>query len=143
MTSYETIFNCFLRKIHDAELARQMEYNPDLVREDLIGYLHSAVAKTGYLEQTGITFDDDAEMIEEDLSDLEIELYALGVMVEWLTPLVNRRSNIAQMFTGSESKFYAQANHLSQIREMLQDCKIEILKIKREYGYEHNDYLGT
>lgn len=143
MTSYETIFNCFLRKIHDVELARQIEYNPDYAKQDMVGWLHSAVAKTGYLEHDGITFDDDYEEITEDLSDLEVELYALGMIAEWLTPLVNRRSNLAQMFTGKESNFYSQASHLAQLREMLQDCKIEILKIKREYGYEHNDYLGT
>lgn len=143
MTSYETIFDCFLRKIHDVELARQMEFSPDLVKEDMIGWLHSAVAKTGYLEQTGITFDDDGESLGEDLSDLEIEYYALGMVAEWLTPLVNKRSMLAQMFTGKESNFYSQASHLSQLREMLQDTKTEIIKIKREYGYEHNEYLGT
>ena len=143
MTSYETIFDCFLRKIHDVELARQMEFSPDLVKEDMIGWLHSAVAKTGYLEQTGITFDDDGEILGEDLSDLEIEYYELGMVAEWLTPLVNKRSMLAQMFTGKESNFYSQASHLSQLREMLQDTKTEIIKIKREYGYEHNEYLGT
>lgn len=143
MTSYETIFNCFLRKIHDVELARQIEYSPDLVEEDMIGWLHSAVAKTGCLEHDGVTLDDDMGEVGEDLSDLEIEMYALGMVVEWLTPLVMRRSTIAQMFTGKESNFYSQASHLAQLKEMLQDAKIEIIKIKREYGYEHNDYLGT
>lgn len=141
MTSYETIFKCFLRKIHDRELARQMEFNPEFVQEDLIGYLHSAVAKTGYLDRTGITFDDDNLMIEEDLSDLEIEMYALGIEVEWLTPLVMRRTNIAQMFTGKESQFFSQASHLNTIKELLQECKVEIIKIKRNHHYEHNAYI--
>ena len=141
MTSYEDIFKCFLRKIHDRELARQMEYDPESVQEDLIGYLHSAVAKIGYLDRTGITFDDDALMIEEDLTDKEIELYALGMQIEWLTPLVMRRTNIAQMFTGKETSYFSQASHLNTLKEMLHECKNEVIKITRDHHYEHNSYI--
>lgn len=140
MTSYEKIFKCFLRKISDAELANRLEFNTELAIEDMIGYLHSAVAKYNIDDKT-ITFDDDNQVIEEDLSDWEIEMYALGMRIEWLEPLVQARMNISQMFGGKEEKFYSQATHLTAIRDMLNADKLEIRKMRRDYGYHHNSYI--
>lgn len=141
MTSYEKIFECSLRKIHDVELARQIEFNTELVTQDMIGWLHSAVAKIGPMTHDAITFDDDAMTIEEDLSDIEIELYALGMNIEWLEPLVRRRANISQLFGGKEEKFFSQASHIQVLKDMLYDMEVRVLKIKRDYDYQHNDYI--
>lgn len=141
MTSYETIFNCFLRKINDVELARQIKFNRDFVLEEMTGWLHSSIAKLGLFEQEQITFDDENMQIEEDLTDWEIEIYALGVRVEWLEPLVKSRVNLSQMFGGKEEKYYSQASHISAITGILEDAKLEIRKMKRDFGYAHNSYI--
>lgn len=104
MTSYETIFTRFLRKIDDVELARQIELYSDLAEEDMIGWLHSAVARIGCIEHESITLNDEDKCVEEDLSEIELEFYSLGMKVEWLTPIVESRVNLAQMFGGKEEK---------------------------------------
>lgn len=103
MTSYEKIFKSFLRKVSDAELANRLEFNTELAIDDMTGYLHSAVAKYN-VDDRVITFDDDNQVINEDLSDWEVEMYALGMRIEWLEPLVQARMNISQMFGGKEEK---------------------------------------
>ena len=143
MTSYETIFTRFLRKIDDVELARQLELFPDLAEEDMIGWLHSAIARIGYIEHETLTLDDVGKCIEEDLSELELEFYSLGMKVEWLTPIVESRINLSQMFGGKEEKWFSEANHLEQLREQLYQDKLEIRKMRRDHGYRHNDYIGT
>lgn len=140
MTSYEKIFKSFLRKVSDAELANRLEFNTELAIDDMTGYLHSAVAKYN-VDDRVITFDDDNQVINEDLSDWEVEMYALGMRIEWLEPLVQARMNISQMFGGKEEKFFSQATHLTAIRDMLNADKIEIRKLRRDYGYHHNSYI--
>ena len=107
----------------------------------MTGWLHSAVAKIGRIEQSSITFDDDTQTIAEDLSDIDIEIYALGMKVEWLTPIVDSKLNLAQMFGGKEEKFYSQSSHLSQLQSMLANDKTEIRKPVRDYGYRYNSYI--
>lgn len=140
-TSYEKIFNTFLRKINDVEFANQIQFNQEYAVDDMTGWLHSAVAKIGRIEQSSITFDDDTQTIAEDLSDIDIEIYALGMKVEWLTPIVDSKLNLAQMFGGKEEKFYSQSSHLSQLQSMLANDKTEIRKLVRDYGYRHNLYI--
>lgn len=140
-TSYEKIFNTFLRKINDVEFANQIQLNQEYAVDDMTGWLHSAVAKIGRIEQSSITFDDDTQTIAEDLSDIDIEIYALGMKVEWLTPIVDSKLNLAQMFGGKEEKFYSQSSHLSQLQSMLANDKTEIRKLVRDYGYRHNSYI--
>lgn len=143
MTSYETIFTRFLRKIDDVELARQIELYSDLAEEDMIGWLHSAVARIGCIEHESITLNDEDKCVEEDLSEVELEFYSLGMKVEWLTPIVESRVNLAQMFGGKEEKFFSQSNHLSELREQLYQDKLEIRKMRRDHGYRYNDYIST
>lgn len=144
MTSYETIFNRFLRKIDDPELAVQLSENAEWVEEEFTGYLHSAVAKQlKVIESDTITFNDPEGYIEEDLSDFEIEILALGMLVEYLTPLVNRVSNMKMILGGKEEKFFSQASHMSELRSLLSDSEIRLRKLVRDHGYEYNSYIDT
>ena len=144
MTSYETIFNRFLRKIDDPELAVQLSENAEWVEEEFTGYLHSAVAKQlKVIESDTITFYDPEGYIEEDLSDFEIEILALGMLVEYLTPLVNRVSNMKMILGGKEEKFFSQASHMSELRSLLSDSEIRLRKLVRDHGYEYNSYIDT
>ena len=144
MTSYETIFNRFLRKIDDPELAVQLSENAEWVEEEFTGYLHSAVAKQlKVIESDTITFNDPEGDIEEDLSDFEIEILALGMLVEYLTPLVNRVSNMKMILGGKEEKFFSQASHMSELRSLLSDSEIRLRKLVRDHGYEYNSYIDT
>ena len=142
MTSYEVIFNAFLRKIEDIELAERIQLDEESAIEDMIGWLHSAVAHLGYLEHDTLTFNDEEMQFEEDLTDVEVEFYALGVRVEWLESIVKRRGNFMQMFGGKEEKFYSQASHLATIESSLKNDKLEIKKYKRDYGYLNNSYIS-
>lgn len=142
MTSYEKIFTCFLRKIDDIDLAQTITSNPDIANSEMTGWLHSAVAKLGTFDQKQITFHDDTMTVDEDLTDFDIEIYALGMRVEWLEPIIARKVNLVQMFGGKEEKFYAQSNHITAIQTMLADARVEIRRMKQQYDYTHNSYVN-
>ena len=79
----------------------------------------------------------------DDDADIEfiLELIAMGMTVEWLEPRVKSVKNVAQMFGGKEQKFYSQAAHLTELETMLNDSRVELRKMVRDYGYIHNSYI--
>ncbi len=81
--------------------------------------------------------------IEAD-SDIDFvkDVLAKGMAIAWLEPQVSSKLNISQMITSSkESKFYAQANHLSELRGLLKDLTLDQRKIIRDRGWISNTYL--
>ena len=71
-----------------------------------------------------------------------LELLTLGMVIEWLEPQVKSVLNTAQMFGGKEEKFYAQANHLNSLKEMLQESKRELRHLVRDHSFICNSYIS-
>ena len=139
---YEKIYSCFLSKITDYKfLSLQTDDAYDLMR----GWLHSAVSKPFIRKEfSTITFDDEIVTITFELArsidklsdeDYAVEIIAMGMVIEWMEPQVKSVVNMAQMFSGKEQKFYSQAQHLSEVKKMLDDAKVEIRRIIRDHGY--------
>ena len=70
------------------------------------------------------------------------EILARGMVIEWLEPQVKSQLMIDQFFGGKEQKWYAQANHLNSLKQMLHDAKVEQRKMIRDYGYNNNSYIA-
>lgn len=133
MTPYELIYNRFLQKVTDWKM---LSLNDTDLREMWVGWLRSAVAKQKIFDHD-LTFDDENLSFEEDLSEIEIEILAVGMCIEWLEPQVNSVINTLQLFSDSEVKFYSQANHLSELRDRLREMQIERKKLVRDYQYNN------
>ena len=96
------------------------------------------------------TIDDDVEEVEyemkfpfseEEDQDFVEELIALGMVVEWLSPKYHSTLLTAQLFTNSEQKFYSQANHMAELKDMYNMAKNDLRKMIRDRGYINNGYL--
>lgn len=88
------------------------------------------------------------EMVDEwdEVSDeyFVLDVLAFGMMIEWLTPKVNSLTNIVQLISTSDQKFYSQAAHLEELRGLLEDAEVKQSKIIRDRGYINNSYVdGT
>lgn len=146
---YETIFNSFLGNIVDYDLAQLDE---DLANTLMKEYLRKAISQAyNYHIFSFITFDGDLETVSyemeypvNDFIDNEFVIYILSkaMVLEWITPQVNNTVNLAQMFTGKESKYYSQAAHLDQLRNLKSDIEVEIRRKIKDRGYVNNSYLG-
>jgi hypothetical protein len=73
--------------------------------------------------------------------DFVVDMLALGMVVAWLSPILRSKVNLAQKFGGSEQKFYSQAAHIAELREVCDDAKIEQRNLIRDRGYIYNSYL--
>lgn len=143
MTSeYSDIYSRFYLRVKDYDLAGMEER---LVREMLNQYLKSALSKpmVRRLFNT-INMDDDVEEIEYELrepwdddSDREFveEILSLGMVENWASPKYNTTLLTSQMFTNSEQKYYSQAAHLAEMKELLTKAQLDLRKLIRDRGY--------
>lgn len=146
--SYDEIFSDFLGSVTDYDLA-------SIKIDDMYGlmteYLHKTLSQS-YVRRlfSSITFDDIVQMFTfemansvDDEADLDFVRYILskGMVVEWLKPQVRSKVNIAQFFGGKEQKWFSQAQHLSELRGLLEDTQLEMRKAIRDRGYIYNPYL--
>lgn len=137
-TPYEKIYNRFSQKITDFNLAEIDDYSLD---EMLNGWLVSAIVNVRIREHDLSLRNDELQEFEADLSDLEIELLALGMKLAWLDQYLNSTENILQFIGGKEQKYYSQANQISELRELRKDTVREMQSLHNYDTYINNSYF--
>ena len=94
---------------------------------------------------SSISFDEDIlqldcllrNSIDEEYNKSFVEnLFANGMIVSWLEPRYQTETEILQFFGGKEQSAYNQANHMAQLKEMLDNAKKILDKdYIRDHGY--------
>lgn len=150
-SSYNDIYSRFLMKVKDYDFFNLTEADAN---ESMRGWLTASLSKP-YINRIfdSISADDEIAELEYTLSDkvndfsdknFVEELLGYQMVCEWLSPKVNTTTLLNQMITNSkESKFYAQANQLAQMRELLADSENKVRSMLRDKGYIYNSYLGN
>ena len=137
-TPYETIYNCALSKIEDPTLAMLPEED---LENMLHGYLMSAIAKHRKCEHDLSDRDEELKQFNFDLSDLEMEILSILMVREWISQRLNSVTNVMQVFGGKEEKWFSQASHIKELREMDDRLRLEAQQLSRDYSYTDNDYF--
>ena len=127
-TPYEVVYGRFLNSTTDFNLAELDDYT---LGEMLKDWLHSAIVKTRTSTDL-FARDDDAEVFNSDLSDLDIELLAMGMRLAWLDQSLNSTENTLMFIGGKETKFFSQANQINELRAMRADT---IREMQQLYTY--------
>lgn len=139
-TPYEKVYNRFLQKISDFNLAEADDYSFD---EMINGWLNSAVIRVRKCQHDLSKRDDELQEFKEDLSDLEIELLALGMVDAWVTPMLNSTELTLQFIGGKEEKYYSQSQMLSELRNLKKENSLEMNRLHNYYTYTNNSYFDT
>lgn len=137
-TPYEKVYNRFFQKITDFNLTEVDDYT---LNEMLKGWLSSAIVNARKREHDLSLRDDEIQEFNEDLSDLEIELLALGMKLAWLDQYLNSTEYVLQFIGGKEEKYYSQASHLSELRGLRSDTVLEMQKLHNYNTYINNSYF--
>lgn len=145
---YEHIFSMFLSKITDYSF---LEYDESFIRGQMVSWLHSSSSSPRLRskfsefslddEETVLSFSLKNSIDEQSDCDFVADVLARAMVIAWLEPEVKNVLLTKQLLTGSEEKFYAQANHISQLEQMLNTAKAEFKNILRDYGYLNNSYI--
>ena len=148
MISYDDVFSRALNKIDDP---KELQLNNDDLLHIYTQRLHSAVSKPFIRKLfSSIKFDDEiqeftfvlTDPVDDDSDkDFVLELFAMGIAIEWLEPKVKSLKNTAKFFGGKEEKKLKDDYSLN--KEMLKEMKIEQQKLIRDYGFAFKPYSKT
>jgi hypothetical protein len=137
-TPYEKIYNRFSQKITDFNLAEIDDYS---LGEMLQGWLNSSIVRIRKCKSDLSLRDDAVQEFDADLSDLEVELLALGMVDAWISQYINSTENMLKMIGGKEEKWFSEANHLKELRETRASNLSEMQKLHNYYTYTNSSYF--
>lgn len=146
MLPYITLFSRVLNKIDDP---KELSLDDSDLFEIYTERLHSIVGKPRIRRLfSSISLDDEIQEMnyvlnysvdEESDQDFVLELFSLGMAIEWLQPQVDSIKHTSLMIGGKEEKKILD-NHKNMI-ERLDSMKKEQNKMIRDYGYMYNSYI--
>ena len=136
MTSYSTVYSRFLNTTTDFDLAELDDYT---LSDMMKGWLHSATVKVR--TSSDLSRDDDNEVFNNDLSDLDIELLAIGMRLSWLDQRINSTEYTNLFVGGKEEKFYSPSSQLAELRNLRADTLREMQQLYTYNTYANNSYF--
>ena len=139
-TPYENVYKRFLQKIKDFNLAEFDDYSFD---ETMQSWLNSSIVRARKCQHDLSLRDDDAQEFKEDLSDLEIELLALGMVDSWVTPMINSTELTLQFIGGKEEKYFSQSQQLAELRNLKKENSLEMNRLHNYYTYTNSSYFDN
>ena len=108
-TPYSTIYDAFLAKVNDDEWS-----NPDELeyyKEDWKSILHAAIAMFKF-PRFNLNYDDENEVMQDNLTTQEIEILGNLMKQEWLDRNIHTWDQIKTMY---DERDFSQANMLRQL----------------------------
>lgn len=137
-TPYEKVCKRFLQKIKDFNLADLDDYS---FNEMMMSWLNSSIVRIRKCDHDLSLRDDDAQEFSEDLSDLEIELLALGMVDAWVTPMINSTELTLQFIGGKEEKYFSQSQQLAELRNLKKENSLEMQRLHSYHTYTNSSYF--
>ena len=138
MTSYETIYSVALSKITDPQLAMLPEEDLETM---LYGWMKSAIAKHRKCKSDLSDRDETKKQFNANLTDLEIEILGILIAREWISSQLLSVTNTLQVFSGKETKYFSQAQHLAELQALDEKLRLEAQHLSRDYTYTDNEYF--
>lgn len=145
--TYDEIFSSFLSNVTDYKIAMQDE---DMTTEQLTEYFHKVIG-VPYIKALflSVALDDDNCIFTYEMKNPDptgddyfvINMLGKAMVYEWIHPQVRKTSLLAQMFSGKEVKWYAQSNHMAELRGIEEDAELEVRRMIRDRGFISNKYL--
>ena len=150
-SSYETIFNKFLGRVTDYDF---LTIDEAYLWEQVSEWVENSIATPSLrVIFSSITCDKETQTLTytlrnsagDELSDqLYVEkLFAMSFVIQWLEPTVKNKINLNQMYGGKEERWFSQAQHLSELRGILEDTVVRFKKEIRDHDAIYNSYIGT
>lgn len=157
-TKFSAVYDCFLGKITDD---MYMELTPENTKRDLQAllinaipgfefprkninnYTLEAIAPAGADENTIDYLNADVSSFNVDLTQEEINILAILMMLNWLQRQITSIENIRMKYSGTDFKFTSQANHLSKLLTLLSECERQSRHLQRLYKRRTLDQYGN
>lgn len=126
-TNITRVYSSFLQKISDYKFLDDKDY----VESVLFGYYRTASAEFVQCPKD-LSTDADGEKtlpkvvnINADLTNLEIEIIAMLMIVEYFKQIMIRNETLEQALSDSDFKILSQANQINQLKDFYKEIKRE------------------
>lgn len=136
MTSYDIVYKRFLNSTTDFNL---VDLDDHTLNEMMKEWLHSAIVKTR--TSSDLSYNDDEEVFKNTLSDMDIELLAMGMRLGWLDQRINSTEYTTLFVGGKEEKFYSPSSQLAELRALRSDTLREMQQLYTYSTYNNNSYF--
>ena len=136
-TPYEKIYGRFLSHTTDFDIA---ELDDNTLYEMLKEWLHASIIRTRTSSNL-LSRDDENEVFNNDLSELDVELLAMGMRLSWLDQRINSTEYASLFVGGKEEKFYSPSLQLAELRALRADILREMQQLYTYNTYNKNSYF--
>ena len=138
-TPYEKVYGRFLNKCTDFNLA---DLDDHTLNEMIKDWLDSAIIRTRTSSDLSAR-DDEAEVFENDLTDQDVELLSMGMVLAWLDQRIQSTEYTNLFLGGTESKFYSPSSQLAELRNLRADIVREMQQIHCYSTYTNSSYFNN
>lgn len=138
MTSYETVYNRALAQITDPLLAQLPEEDLEIMLHD---WLMDAIVEPVVGEYDFSDRDEELQQFNFDISDRDQKILAIHMVRGWLAPQIRSVTLTQQVYSGKETKYYAQANQLAEMRALDEHLRKDADLLFCRGTYLNNDYF--
>ena len=138
MTSYEVLYERCLSQITDPLLASLPEEDLSIMLHD---WLMDAIVEPTVGEYDFSDRDEELKQFNFDISERDQKILSIHMVRAWLAPQIRSVTLTNQVYSGKESKFYAQANQLAEMRALDEQLRKDADLIFCRGTYLNNDYF--
>lgn len=139
-TTYEEVYEVFLDKITDYELAA---YSESLQKAILLSLLKAACRRFNRICVYDLIDSEETSEGEKsftvELGEEEIDIITELMCAEWLKPFVNDTDNLHNRINTSEFSSVSPANMLTAIRDTYSLSRQNARSLMNQYSYIHGD----
>ena len=139
MTLYSTLYNRALAQITDPLLARLPEEDLEYMLHD---WLMDAIVEPVVGEYDFSDRDEELKQFNFDISDRDQKILSIHMVRGWLAPQIRSVTLTQQVYSGKETKYYAQANQLAEMRALDEQLRKDADLLFCRGTYLNNDYFN-
>lgn len=136
-TEYSEIYNIFLQKVKDYDLAELEEGDAE---ENLLRMMKGACANFySVCRQDLKDRDDETSTFTDDLDDEVKEIISELMIVEWIKPRLNNTEHLRNVLNTKDFNQFSPANLLKEIRDTYNNVRSNTRKMIVDYSYRTED----
>lgn len=139
MTLYSTLYDRALAQITDPLLVQLPEEDLEIMLHD---WLMDAIVEPVVGEYDFSDRDEELKQFNFDISDRDQKILSIHMVRGWLAPQIRSVTLTNQVYSGKESKFYAQANQLAEMRALDEQLRKDADLLFCRGTYLNNDYFN-
>ena len=138
MTSYTILYDRALAQITDPLLAQLPEEDLEYMLHD---WLLDAIVEPVVGEYDFSDRDEELKQFNFDISDRDQKILSIHMVRAWLAPQIRSVTLTNQVYSGKETKFFAQANQLAEMRALDEQLRKDADLLFCRGTYLNNDYF--